>query len=380
MSNKLTKVLLLYDTIYPSIRLCAYEQLKYLSNSGKIEFNHCNFRDVTDEICMDSDVIVLVREASIFALQLALKLKRKGKYLLYILDDDLLNINEGLLSTQYYQNTQVKKRIMRMIKNCNVFLSPSIRILNKYQDICNKTSFIEEPCLIKINNKRSINEKIKIGFAGSIDRSSDINKILNNTILRIYEKYSDNIEIEFMGAKPDIVDKINLKYYPYLDDYEEYQKKLHELNWDIGLAPLPDTEFHKCKHYNKFIEYASVGIVGIYSCIEPYTRIIDNNVNGYLCNNQEDDWYNTIERLINNRYELDFIRANIYKEIDNKFTLEKVTSTLIQSVPEIVSFKSRKTKIKFVNFLKFKCFVIKCFEFILKNGIKSPLIIMRKIR
>ena len=45
----------------------------------------------------------------------------------------------------------------------------------------------------------------------------------------------------------------------YLEDYEDYRSAMGTLGWDIALAPLPDTPFHRCKHYNKYIEYASYG-------------------------------------------------------------------------------------------------------------------------
>ena len=60
----------------------------------------------------------------------------------------------------------------------------------------------------------------------------------------------------------------------------------------------PGTEFHRCKHYNKYIEYAAWGIPGIYSAAEPYTQAVRDGENGLLCPNTEEGWYAAMARLI----------------------------------------------------------------------------------
>jgi glycosyltransferase involved in cell wall biosynthesis len=377
--RKLTNVLLIYEAFIPSVRLCAYEQIKYLSDKGLLQFEHTTARKITGKQCSKADIVFFVRSSTMLELSLAKKMKKKKKYLIYIMDDDLLNIGQELISTQYFEMPNSKKRINSMLDLCDVLVSPSLRILQKYE-IGNKRKqvLIEEPCKIIQNYNKAENNKIKIGFAGSPDHNNELNNMLHNVLSRIYRKWEDLVEIEFIGAKPEIVDELGLKYYSYTDDYDNYQKLLINLNWDIGLAPLADTEFNKCKHYNKYVEYAAVGCVGVYSNIETYTRIVKNNVNGFLCDNSEEAWFNTLEFIIKNKNILKTITDNIKQDILQNFTVSVISEKYLADIPELKSYKSPNCKKFGVNISKFISIIIRGCEYIKRNGIKTPIALIHR--
>lgn len=106
---------------------------------------------------------------------------------------------------------------------------------------------------------------VHIGFAGSADRGQDVDTILAEALEEVSRKYGDRISIEIFGTDTEIARRLRCMTIPYTESYEAYQEKMKELNWDIGLAPMPETAFHACKYYNKLVEYAGYGIVGIYS-------------------------------------------------------------------------------------------------------------------
>ena len=137
-----------------------------------------------------------------------------------------------------------------------------------------------------------------------------------------------------MGAKPDIVDKYNLTYIPYTDSYEKYTQVIKQRNWDIGLAPIPDTEFHSCKYFNKYVEYASFGIVGIYSNLEPYTFGIQDGLNGVLADNDTESWFNALEKLINDKKTLNKISNNCLKEARDIYSLSTLSEDYFNRITD----------------------------------------------
>lgn len=378
---KVTNVLLIYEAFIPSVRLCAYEQLKYLSDKGLLQFEHATAGKISGKQCAKADIVMFVRSSTMLELALVKKLKKKKKFIVYILDDDLLNIGQELISTKYFEMPRVQKRIRKILELSDVLMSPSLRILHKYgRTTSPRPVLIEEPCKIIPNNTRERNNKTKIGFAGSSDHNNELDNMLHNVLNRIYLEYKDIVDVEFIGAKPKIVDILGFKHYPYTDDYDSYQKLLIDLNWDIGLAPLADTEFNKCKHYNKYIEYAAIGCVGIYSNIEPYTRIIKNNVNGYLCNNTEEEWLNTLKLIIENNRGLETISENIVLNINQSFTIPLIAEKFFLNLPEFSSFKAPRLRYMGVNIIKFNSILIRGFEYIKRNGLKTPIAVVQKIK
>ena len=120
-------------------------------------------------------------------------------------------------------------------------------------------------------------------------------------MLEIKREYGDRVAFEFFGAIPSFAKELDAKCIPYTDSYDEYRQKLNALEWDIGLAPMPDTPFHACKHYNKFVEYAAAGIMGVYSNVPPYTRLRLFPKCAVFCENRAEAWKNALSALVNDR-------------------------------------------------------------------------------
>lgn len=373
----MTHILLIYDSFIPSVRLCAYEQLKYLSDKSVITFDHCLAKNITQAMCLKSDVVIFVRSVSIIEEKLAIQFKKNGKELVYVLDDDLLNVSDKVPSSINYKSKYVIKRMKSIMELCDVLLTPSLNIMHKYKNMFKKVIIIEEPCIessnIEQNKDLEIdNSVIRIGFAGSMDRTDDLNGFISDVVIKLISIYGNKISVEFMGAKPALVNKYCLKYYPYEEDYSRYRLKLNALNWDIGVAPMPNSKFHQCKHYNKFIEYSANSIIGVYSNVEPYTRIIENKRNGLLCDNTVEDWVSAIAWLIDNRVHREIIKENIAKEMRGKFSIQVVTEEFYNSIPELFVYKAgRNNKIP-LGRLKLVCYLQKVLQYFVRNGMQTP--------
>ena len=379
----MTNFLLLYNSLIPSVRLCAYEQLNYLSRTGKIHFQHCKAAEITRELFRNSDVVIMVRSDSYLEEALAKIFKKAGKYLVYVLDDDLLNVPPGLSSSSHYRSKEVTKRIKNIMNVCDCLLSPSKKILEKYGPGFTVTGLIEEPALLYKDPGEKDREKIKIGFAGSVDRGGDIDSLLSDALREISQKYKDRVEIEFYGARPSFIESMGLTLYPYEDNYEDYKRKLCELNWHIGLAPLPDSDFHRSKHYNKYIEYCTTDTIGIYSNVYPYTEIIQDGKNGFLCENTKEAWVEKISYCIDNYYSMDSVRQCVKKDAETRFSLVHTADVFARAIPEISHSKAFDNKQSIKCFIVYEIFlktslVNKILYFIKRHGVKTPIVLYRK--
>ncbi len=313
-------VLMLSTTFIPSILLCGHCQLDYMEKQGVINYKFVPSHFVKRKNVEWADVIVFGRSDTDIDAYVARIARKAGKHLVYFLDDDILNVPSYLSSAPYYLLPSTQKNIRATMSCCDTFLTPSPVLKEKYGKGFRHCHLIAEPSLNRIDKKEP-NDKVKIGFAGSIDRAQDVNVILEEAIRQIVAKYGDAIEIEFMGAKPAFLEELHLKHLPYQDGYDAYTAFMARCNWDIGLAPMPLSEFHRCKYFNKYVEYASFGIAGIYTDCEPYVFGIRDRENGLLVNNTTEEWVEAISELIENTKLRKQISEECLKEADEKYSL-----------------------------------------------------------
>ena len=297
--NRLSHVLLIYRKMIPSIRLCGHCQMEYLAQEGRIEYRAVQEMKLKTSDLNWADIVLLGRLDSWYEYQITRKLRKAGKTLIYIIDDDLLNIPPEISSAAYYGQKEIQGYIRGMIEMSDAILSPSPLLLKKYAVNGRRSIRIEEPAIDPVPYKPHDPDKpVKIGFAGSIDRTGDLEEILRDALVSIKLQYGDRVEFEFFGAIPSFAGELNARCIPYCDSYDAYRKTLNSLEWDIGLAPMLDTPFHACKHYNKFVEYAAAGIAGIFSDIEPYSRLKALRVPCVFSNNNADEWVLRINELV----------------------------------------------------------------------------------
>jgi hypothetical protein len=108
--------------------------------------------------------------------------------------------------------------------------------------------------------------------------------------------------------------------------------KLSRLKWDIGIAPLRDNIFNRCKTALKFYEYAMTGIPTLASNIPPYAGECN-----YLADNNFEDWYNKLEKLIVDReFRKEVARTQKEWVLENRTFSEKISDDLYEKLCEAV--------------------------------------------
>ena len=371
-------VLMVATTFIPSVLLCGHCQLSYMEDQGVINYRFVPSHFVKKKNVEWADVIVFGRSDADIDAYVAKIAKKAGKHLVYFLDDDILNVPKYIVSSPYYLLPSTQKNVRATMANCDTFLTPSPVLQEKYGKGFKHSYLISEPSLNRIDKKES-NGKVKIGFAGSIDRAQDINEILEEAIRQIVAKYGDAIEIEFMGAKPSFLEELGLKYLPYQDGYDAYTAYMARCNWDIGLAPMPLTEFHRCKYFNKFVEYASFGIVGVYTNCEPYVFGIRDRVNGLLVNNTTEEWANAISELIDNEQLRKKMSDECLREADEIYSLRVLAPDYYAKMINDFKIPEKYGKIPNFAFAKTTFFFKRVYRKIKEQGKDFPEWLQKKI-
>lgn len=187
-------------------------------------------------------------------------------------------------------------------------------------------------------------DKIVIGYAGSNSHYDDLLMVLPH-VARIMEKYK-NVYFESVGA----IGKEHIKLFSCFNDetrkrcdvlgstwtQKEYPKFLSKTKWDIGIAPLVDSEFTRSKSHIKWMEYSMYKIPTIASQVYPYFMnsfgidTIKHEETGLLVKPSE--WFDALEDLILHKDKRKKLGENAFNYIKNNWQYSDRFSDAINGV------------------------------------------------
>ena len=121
---------------------------------------------------------------------------------------------------------------------------------------------------------------------------------------------------------------------------------MRENRFSIGLAPGRVSGFYACKYYNKFVEYAAIGAVGVYTAADPYLQIVRNGENGLLCENTQAAWRDGIVRLISDPALRTRCAAEAVSQIRKEFNPASVAEEILRQCPELTGYHAPEVEAK----------------------------------
>ncbi len=320
-----------------SVQVGVLEPLRPLEEAGTCEVHYQDTAKVTPADIAWCDVFICVRGCEYPTLHLVQAAKNAGCFLIYFLDDDLLEIPEEIHSTNYFRDNKIKMYLTRILELCDVLWAVNKEIIYKYKKFVSRTILLRVPAKI-LRQPPSCTGILHVLYAGSKDHSKLVQEILVPAVKKILEEYPGLVDFTFIGADPNLKHIKGVRWYSYFENYEEYHKIVLSGEFSVGLAPVYNTSFYSCKYYNKFIEYSSCGIAGIYSDSEPYRQIIQTGKNGILCHNDTNSWYQAISNLVETPQRAREIAQQASELLKVQFNHATIGQSLQSQIPEIVSY------------------------------------------
>lgn len=376
------RILHLYKSMIPSTRLCGHCQLEEMARQGLIEYRHCRTLDVTQADLDWADTVLLSRLDCNYELRLAKALKTAGRTLIYMIDDDLLHVPLELASGAYFAQKEMQRCIPALMSVSDAILSPSKELLGKYALGGVRPILTEEPAINPVAYQPyEAGRSVRIGFAGTVDRTGDIERILGGVLLRLKKEFGSGIEFYFFGAIPAFAAQLEAKSIPYCDSYDKYREVMNGLQLDIGLAPMPGTAFHACKHYNKFVEYAAAGVVGVYSLEKPYTRLAEQFGWPLLCPNEEESWYEALHALISSPEEINRLKRQLAEMSATVFSVPVIARELYQELCALPSGShDQPVKLPPLPLMKLRARFERYRNGLKRYGLKAPALVWSRIK
>jgi GT2 family glycosyltransferase/glycosyltransferase involved in cell wall biosynthesis len=263
-------------------------------------------------LTMAADVL-LVQRTTIPTLALAEELvahcERHGIRIVYETDDDLFNIHEGHADSSFYTPLLRPAELMArqaamvlvsspVLKERLAHLNPDIRVIPNALD--ESLWFPTGPRKAK-RQFRPAGQPVRILYMGTMTHGKDL-EILEEPMRRLKAEFGSGIELDLIGIMPDHRKRDWFNTIPvpaiYGHSYPLFAEWIRKENkWDFALAPLVDDEFNRCKSYIKYLDYAALGLAGIFSGIGVFEPVVVQGETG-LCVPDTASWYEAIRLLV----------------------------------------------------------------------------------
>ena len=344
--NNPTKILIECPELLASVQVGVLNPLQFLAKQGTCSVRFKRTVEIKRSDLAWCDILVSVRGSEPLSWNILNAAKQAGRFVVYFIDDDLLNIPETIPSSEYFSDQDCRRSILSCLRESDVLWCVNGRLAKKYGALTKARPVVSRVPVTLSNSVFDTNPvpgPLKILYAGSSDHSRVVQKYISPAVVRLLDEFEDQLDFTFIGADPNITRKKGVHYRPYINNYNKYRENVQDKGFRIGLAIIEDHEFYRCKYYNKFIEYTSIGAVGVYSNLEPYSLIVSDSKNGYLCTNTPDAWYEGIKHAIQDyrNKNLNCLKQALQIMVC-KYNYKSATSEILLKIPEISKYQAIK--------------------------------------
>lgn len=137
-----------------------------------------------------------------------------------------------------------------------------------------------------------------IGYMGTAGHSADLAMIMP-AVCEVMEAIP-SLQFEVFGTikMPPEAEQFGsrARHLPPIADYADFVPYLRSLGWWVGLAPLQDNVFNRCKADTKWVEYSMAGMAVVASDLPVYHRACADGA-GILAGSTR-DWTEAVIRLV----------------------------------------------------------------------------------
>jgi len=271
--------------------------------------------DVEEALRYRADIIATQRYAVpdvAAAGALAAHCRRTGATLAYDVDDDLLHIPRDHPDAPALRpKTKVVQRLLRdagAVFVSTPALAASLGPLRRDAAVVpnglDERLWVDLPVGV-LPGRRAPGGPVRLLCMGTATHGADFD-LIEPVLARLKDAFGGRVEIDMLGvsARADLPDWVNRPGMPRnaTATYPGFVNWIvQQPGWDIGLAPLADTAFNRCKSAIKTLDYAALGLAVLASDVAVYRGSLADGPGGMLAANQPDAWYAALSRLVRDR-------------------------------------------------------------------------------
>lgn len=276
-----------------------------------------------------------------------LQARRDGCRVIYGIDDNIIDVNGfNLYERQFTEEQTVCVRLFAREADLVTTSTPALRarLLPLNSNIVVIPNSLDERLFPStLTPARPPAETVTLGYMGTPSHERDLYLILE-PLRAFLRQRKGKVRLELVGVAPRDSLASALAGLPYRilqpDCTVEYPMFVdwmrRTLRWDIGLAPLEDNVFARCKSDIKFLDYSLLGIPGIFSRVEAYRHTVQHLTTGFLADPTPGAWREGLTTLVDDGDNRETMRRNAFEYVQKYRVLEQTAHRWADALRQVM--------------------------------------------
>lgn len=259
--------------------------------------------------------------------------RRDGCRILFAIDDNLLDFDLYNLHRRHFSPEQMRcVRYFAREADAILTSTPRLRerLLSLNPDVRVVPNALDERMFPDVLPETTgWAGKVTIGYMGTFTHEADLYMILE-PLRQFLRERRESVNFQILGVSAEAGLELAFAGLPmqflraeHTSEYPPFVRwMLENVRWDIGVAPLVNNPFTRCKSDIKFLDYSLMGIPGIYSDVESYALTVRDGETGLLADETPEAWYRALVRLTDDAALRASVRRKAYDHVRQNRVLE----------------------------------------------------------
>ena len=251
---------------------------------------------VPAEVVRDVDVLFIHRFVDGRTQKLVRAAKEAGTAVVWDNDDDMGAVPKGTVGYRMHGGPRWEKRLSamkRIFADAELVTAPSDALVQRLRSFGAAHAEVIENHLPDqfIQRGRRPHAGVTIGWIAGLEHQMDSERLpIRDVLQRLLDERTDVNVVTFglgLGLRSE--------RYRHVDVVALFELTREAAEFDIGIAPLADLAFNRCRSSIKLKEYAAAGAPWLASPIGPYAGLGEKQGGRLVA---DDGWYEALSRLI----------------------------------------------------------------------------------